>query len=205
VSILDQASTARHAYTAGFRGRDLAEIVAVAGGESSYNTDAVNRSSGATGLWQILPSAHPEFAGWNLKDPAVNARAAYSVYSSAPNPGKITRNKWSAYMGLRYLAYLPSSVTAAALAESTGPATDATVDAVGTVSAAAGVASDALEVATNPRTWLRAAYVAAGVALVIVAAATVASQSPAGRRAVAATKRGAKRAATVAVTKGVKK
>ena len=37
----------------------------------------------ANGLWQIYLQDHPEFAGLDLRDPATNANAAFSVYSNA--------------------------------------------------------------------------------------------------------------------------
>lgn len=182
MAILLPTSVANYAYEAGFRGADLVAMVAIAGAESSYNTTAVNPSSGAVGLWQILPSAHPEFAGQNLTDPAVNARAAFSVYSHAPSAGKITRNKWTVYEGLRYMALLPAATAAVAATSIPGVAQVHTAEgdaveeaqqvaggAVDTAAAASRVAGDAWSVLSTPRTWLRVAYGVAGLGLIWVA------------------------------------
>jgi hypothetical protein len=50
--------------------------------ESGYNRFAVNRSSGASGLFQFLPStwAHSPFASRSPFDPAANAQAAAWLY-----------------------------------------------------------------------------------------------------------------------------
>jgi len=130
-------------YHAGFRGTDLVSMVAIGYAESGGNTDAVNPSSGALGLFQILPSAHPWIKSENWQDPNVNAAAAYRVYSEPPNPGKLTKNKWSTYGGLKYLAYLPTAgATVAALA-------------IPGVSQATTVGGEAVQTAVNPGDWLK--------------------------------------------------
>lgn len=77
-----------YAKQAGFSGPLLVIMIAVAKFESDFNPAAVNPTqvcSGsecghATGLWQIVdfPSRLQKYG--NLKDPAVNARAAYDIY-----------------------------------------------------------------------------------------------------------------------------
>lgn len=175
---MDPVTVGRYAYGAGFRGEDLAQMIAVAFGESSWNPDAVNASSGATGLWQILPSAHPEFSGQNLKDPAVNARAAYSVYSHAPAAGRITKNKWSAYQGLGYWSAWPAAQAAATAATAAGgigaaasTVQDAASSAADTVTAPVRMAAGIWDTLSNPRTWLRVAQAVVGVGLVWFAVA----------------------------------
>jgi hypothetical protein len=80
---LSLSEVARLAHGAGFRGRDLVVAVAVVMPESGGDPVAQN-PSGAAGLWQVLPSAHPElFAGRDWRDPAVNAGMAFEVYSRA--------------------------------------------------------------------------------------------------------------------------
>jgi len=51
--------------------------------ESGYNPNAVNRSSGASGLFQFLPStwAHSPYAAQSPFDPVANAHAAAWLYS----------------------------------------------------------------------------------------------------------------------------
>ena len=50
--------------------------------ESGYNPNAVNRSSGASGLFQFMPStwAHLPWAGQSVFDPVANAQAAAYYY-----------------------------------------------------------------------------------------------------------------------------
>lgn len=205
MTILLPTQVAQYAADAGFSGVALAKMTAIAFAESSYNTNARNPSSGAVGLWQILPSAHPEFDGWKLTDPAVNARAAYQVYKSAPNPGEITRNKWSAYKGVTYYAVLPAATAAAAAAK-----TPVVGDVAGVVDGAAEKAQDAasgawdaakavprfLDSLSDPRTWLRIAYGVAGIALVVVGVLMLA------RPVIQPAVSGATKVAKTAATKG---
>lgn len=44
------------------------------------------------GLWQINVVAHPQMAGWNLYDPATNARAAFAISNGGRN-----FTPWSTY------------------------------------------------------------------------------------------------------------
>lgn len=77
------ALAAGAAYAAGFRGDDLIVAVAIAGAESSYRP-TVRNSIGASGLWQILQSAHPHlFERYDWRDPVDNARMAYAVRTDA--------------------------------------------------------------------------------------------------------------------------
>lgn len=61
----------------------------IAACESGYNPNAVNRSSGASGLFQFMPStwAHLPWAGQSVFDPVANAQAAAYYYQhSGPGP-----------------------------------------------------------------------------------------------------------------------
>lgn len=98
-----------YAQQAGFTGDDLTVAVAIALAESSGNPNAVGDNGQSIGLWQIYTTAHPEFNGWNLKDPAVNAQAAFSVYQAAGN----SFMPWSTFKSGAYAQYLgDASVTA---------------------------------------------------------------------------------------------
>lgn len=113
--IMDVASAAR---AAGFAGEDLIIAVAVALAESGGNPQAYNsendyfdrhglsqedrQGKGSIGLWQIFSYAHPEFAGWDLTDPAQNARAAYSIYRAAGN----SFSPWSTFTSDKYSTHL---------------------------------------------------------------------------------------------------
>jgi soluble lytic murein transglycosylase-like protein len=49
--------------------------------ESHYDPGAVNQASGATGLFQFMPSTwNGYFAGWNIWDPVSQAQAALAFY-----------------------------------------------------------------------------------------------------------------------------
>lgn len=87
---------------------NIAAAIALA--ESGGNPNAQN-SIGATGLWQILRSAHPDWdRGGNLKDPNWNAKAAVAISSNGRN-----WNPWTVFTGAdtpghekTYLKYLAS-------------------------------------------------------------------------------------------------
>jgi hypothetical protein len=101
------------AQQAGFSGEDLVTAVAVALAESggspvAYNPETAAHTpagKGSFGLWQIYLNAHPEFSGWNLYDPATNARAAFSVYSKAGD----SFSPWSTYKYGQYLAFVDNA------------------------------------------------------------------------------------------------
>lgn len=60
-----------------------ATMAAIGAAESSFGTDLVNAQSGASGIWQILPSAHPQYDVAQLQsNPLYNAEAAVQVYQS---------------------------------------------------------------------------------------------------------------------------
>jgi hypothetical protein len=104
------ALAASAAQEAGFTGNDLVTAVAVAGAESGYRP-AVRNSIGASGLWQILQSAHQDL--WSMgdwRDPAVNARMAYSVWKAAGRRW----TPWTTYTGKSYAKYVPMAQTAVA-------------------------------------------------------------------------------------------
>jgi hypothetical protein len=59
----------------------LSWALRVARCESGYNPRAYNPSSGASGLFQFLPSTwYSHFPGWNIWDPYAQARAARIFY-----------------------------------------------------------------------------------------------------------------------------
>ena len=95
----------RAAFTAGWRGQDLATAVAVAQAESGLRPSVVN-PIGASGLWQVLPAAHPEFAAqWadgSWADPVTNARMAYRIWLAAGRGWQ----PWETYTDGDYLSYL---------------------------------------------------------------------------------------------------
>lgn len=89
--IISKSIVRQYASAAGFTGSALDGIVDIAECESGLNTNShcLNCFSGikedSRGLWQINLNAHPRFKDVDLFDPAVNAKAAFSVYSDAGN------------------------------------------------------------------------------------------------------------------------
>lgn len=112
------AEIQRVASNAGFTGEDLQTAVAIALAESGgdpgeydaeteffreHSINAIGR--GSCGLWQIFRFEHPEFDGWNLDDPQVNAYAASIVYHRA---GKMF-TPWSTFSSGKYRNFLPEA------------------------------------------------------------------------------------------------
>lgn len=104
---LSEAQVTAYALGAGFQGAALQTAVAVARAESTWIPDNINPSSGASGLWQILPSAHPEFVVGRLTDPAYNANAAWKVSAGGTN-----WQPWVTYTNGAYLAFMAGGVKA---------------------------------------------------------------------------------------------
>jgi len=74
---------------------------AIAMAESQGQVGAVNKQSGAAGLWQILPSAHPQYDVNRLtSDPLYNAQAAVAIEKSQG------LGAWSTYTSGAYKEYL---------------------------------------------------------------------------------------------------
>lgn len=106
--VLSPQQIASLASNAGFSGNDVVTAVAIALAESSgipskYNPEPQAHApigKGSYGLWQIYLNAHPQFAGWNLYDPATNATAAFQVYQQQ---GFMA---WTTYKFGQYRGYL---------------------------------------------------------------------------------------------------
>jgi hypothetical protein len=82
---LQGIQVAAFARNGGFNGNDLITAVAVAKGESGWNTDSRLWTSAedSRGLWQINCYAHPWGYNINLYDGAVNGQAAFRVFREA--------------------------------------------------------------------------------------------------------------------------
>lgn len=102
---------------------------AIAMAESSGDSSVVN-SIGATGLWQVLQSAHPQWSTQQLQDPNINAQAAISISNNGSN-----WNPWETFTEGTYRQFLQGgSANPNATAPSTlNPSTNCTF---GTVSVA---------------------------------------------------------------------
>ena len=106
VATMDQI--AQLAYNAGLTTvAPLTTATAIAMAESSGNVTAVN-SIGATGIWQILISAHPEYSTAQMQDPVQNAAAMYAVSSAGTN-----WNAWVTYKTGAYLQFVPQATISA--------------------------------------------------------------------------------------------
>lgn len=73
---------------------------AIAMAESGGNPSVVN-SIGATGLWQILQSEHPQYSTTELQNPLTNAQAAVSISNDGSN-----WNPWETYTEGTYRNFL---------------------------------------------------------------------------------------------------
>ncbi len=191
MTTLTGGQVAGYARKAGFKQPALSLAVAVAYAESNFNTEAKNPGSTATGLWQILAS-HPEFKGWDLTDPMVNARAAKILWDqSGFKPWASSRGKWSRAEALSQGAVwsnkpveptLPDKAFGALDKAITGAIPDSVKDAAGKAGDAAGATVDATKAVggavlwlSQPANWLRVAYVGLGGTLVVVGVALIAS------------------------------
>jgi len=89
-TVVGAEAAARAAYAAGFRGSDLVSIVAIAGRESGWSSDAMNPNTSDTGMWQINFSAHKSWLKNigvtkrdQLKNLSKNAEAAAYLFKTA--------------------------------------------------------------------------------------------------------------------------
>lgn len=171
--------TAKAAYGAGFRGKDLTTSVAVAIAESRLNADAIGDGGNSFGLWQIHKPSHPELfaSNPNWSDPSVNARMAKAVHA------KQGWNAWTMYRnGFYYIFVSTPGVQTAVKAAETEGAGSAVVGAVGS---AVGNVTEPLADVSNTlrgvvgflsegRNWGRIGMVVIGGILIIVAASILA-------------------------------
>ncbi len=108
---LPLAEVARAAYGAGFRGGDLVIAVALVPPESG-GVPLVRNGVGASGLWQVLESAHPDlFARFDWRDPAGNAAMAFAVFSRSGG-----FSPWVTFRDGAYLAHVADAQAAVAAA-----------------------------------------------------------------------------------------
>src|SRR5215207_4614395 len=113
------------AYQAGFRGQDLINMVAIVGGESSYNPGTVTKDSDddSWGLWQInmrgtMGAPRRLMFGirsnQELLDPYINAQVAMKIFKQQGYGG------WGAYKNGSWRKFLSRAQTAAATVEASG-------------------------------------------------------------------------------------
>lgn len=96
------------ASNAGFSGDDLNTAIAIALAESSGNPNALGdlniTPGGSVGLWQVNLKYHPEYTQEQLRDPQINAEAAFAIYQAAGN----SFSPWSTFKSGAYLAHMPA-------------------------------------------------------------------------------------------------
>jgi hypothetical protein len=176
---ISEIDTARAAYGAGFRSKDLPTAVAVAMAESRLNTDAIGDGGNSFGLWQIHKPSHPElFAGnANWRDPATNARMAKAVHD------KQGWSAWTMYKNGVYLLFISgaSIQNAVRVAETEGGTSAAISGVTGTVENVTGSVGDINETLktvvrffSTGENWARLGMIVLGGVLMIVAGAIVA-------------------------------
>ncbi|WP_433478151.1 hypothetical protein ACQPZP_14620 [Spirillospora sp. CA-142024] len=104
MATLKPYQVAAAALLGGFPASQVPTAVAVARGESSYNTGSEN--SCCTGLWQVHRTAHADKIARHgglakLKDPVVNATIAHEIWAAAGGwctTGRVGQcNPWQAY------------------------------------------------------------------------------------------------------------
>lgn len=135
-------------------------MAAIALTESSGNPNAHN-ASGASGLWQIMPS-HTSDSGWtfgsNFYDPATNARMAEFVYKHQGYTA------WTTFTSGAYKAHLGGSSTVA----------EDAINIPNPLSGLSGAASDitgllnAFKFVLDVGFWKRVGYGAIGVFLILI-------------------------------------
>jgi Lysozyme like domain len=136
MATLSREQVAQLAYQAGFRGEDLVKIVAIAGRESGYTTDAWRTDNpgggtGDVGLLQInyvnvpyLRQAIGISSINDLLDPATNLRAAYALYQQGGlSPWTAGPGGWNAEGDPLYGTNLSAARQAVSSATSSGQIT----------------------------------------------------------------------------------
>lgn len=103
---------------------------AVALAESSGNpTNRYNPGpqEDSRGLWQIniVPTANPQYAGTDLYNPDLNAKAAIALSGNGAN-----WHPWTTFTSGRYLSFLSSAAPAATVPTAAGSSTNPTTGAV---------------------------------------------------------------------------
>ncbi len=101
---------ALYAHQAGFTGWRLIVAVAIAKGESGWNTGAhaLTPREDSRGLWQINVNAHPWGKNINLYDGQTNAHAARRVWREAGG----SFHPWSVYIHCTYGRYIDDAIQA---------------------------------------------------------------------------------------------
>jgi len=131
MTVLNTDEVARHCHNAGFCGTELVTVVAIAKGESGFDTDAVGDGDLADGTWGPsvgllqVRSLRAELGTGGERDelanhdPAHNARAAWSISAHGSNFGP-----WSVFQSGAYQRHLAAVGPACRAVDATVPIPD---------------------------------------------------------------------------------
>lgn len=101
MSVGEAVNAARQA---GFTGTSLITIVAIAGAESGWNSQAIGDQGSSYGLTQVHLPAHPQYTAAQMLDPVQNMAAAYEISGGGQN-----WQPWTTFNTGAYQQYLPES------------------------------------------------------------------------------------------------
>lgn len=101
MSIGEAVNAARQA---GFTGTSLLTIVAIAGAESGWRSDAVGDQGTSFGLTQVHLPAHPQYTAEQMFDPVQNMAAAWEISGGGQN-----WHPWTTFNTGAYQQYLPEA------------------------------------------------------------------------------------------------
>jgi len=141
-----------YAMQAGFSPTEAKIAASIALAESGGNPAAVNPKSGATGLWQLMPSNIARFHVGNAKDPAANARGAYAVYKAQG------WSAWTTYGGTAQKKFF---------ATGEGPTLGDKVPVLGAISSTTDAIGNFVQLLTSPDLWKRLGLGLLGALMVI--------------------------------------
>jgi hypothetical protein len=107
---LNAQQIAHHASDAGFTGDDFTVAIAIALAESGGDPSAYNpevaagtpEGLGSVGLWQVYLKVHPEYTAEQMRDPQLNADAAYAIFKAAG----FNFTPWSTFKNGAYAKYV---------------------------------------------------------------------------------------------------
>lgn len=200
--VISSGQVKSYAKAAGFNSAQADVMDIIAKHESGRNTTVVNEGRDV-GLWQINIKAHPQWSTAWLKNPANNARAAFTLaQSDGLQPWSSSADKWlpevegKLYGGKSHKELFSKVPGGAAVggALDTGQDIAQGADPLAAISAVVQGLGDAIDAVSgwvgNPHNWVRLLQVVGGIALGVAAVAAVAGDTPVGK------------AATKAITKG---
>ena len=163
----------QHLYNAGFRGADLVRATAVVSAESGFKTDAVSWTGCCVGLMQINTEVHRQWSAAEMKDPAANTKAGFSLFQASgwkpwnsSRAGQALYSAMAATMVARFMATNPVQTAGDVAGSAVGSAAGSVANATG-IPQAIDTLGAIRRWTSTPANWLRVAYVVSGIALTI--------------------------------------